>query len=315
MKLFLVLICTFVSLSSVASLDEYFDSKEMKKMCEHSVHITETRSRTFGKVILATDQYVYMGLGANGEGRVVIKNRLTNNEKIIDFDRSIQNIQTQDDLVMITTTEELIVLSKIDNHILFRTRTLPNHMSYSRFGEAFGVYKYKHILYIAHGRFGILPFDIKLMKHLPSLVINVPQKNERLKSLVTGITGKGNHLYLAYDNLTLSSGSKAFEGVLIFDLDKKKNIKAITVNQSREAYHNPSLTIDGEELVVTNENLNFRHNLKKLMRARKMKPLKRIWKYTHGDLIGRGHIENTKIYGCFKNRTTKSITSGWMSLK
>ncbi len=303
------------SLNSIASLENYFKSKQMNSLCQQASAYNELGgSRDLSKVIAASDKFIYMGLSADGDGRLIIKNRLNNMESMIDFDSSVKNIQLQGDEVIITTSKDLLVLNQEDNSTLFKFRTLPSNMAISKNGGAFGAYKYKGVYYIAHGKLGIIPFDTKTMTHLSLIMPHLDQSDERMISMVTGIAGSQNKLYLAYDDLTLSSRSKAFEGVVIFDLDNKSTLKRVRVNQSRESYYMPSLVLDSEELIVSNLNLNFRHDLKKLMRARYMKPKKRIWRYPLGELIGRGYIQDLKIFGCFKNRETKTISSGWFAL-
>lgn len=318
MKLIIFTLCILgLSLNSFANLETYFDSAQMNSMCQHAAVFNggEGSGRDLAKIINASDKYVYMGLSADGDGRVIIKNRSTHEETMIDFDSSVKNIQIQSNEVLITTSDELLVLNKSDNTTLLKIKTLPSHISISKNGTAFGAYKYSGVYYIAHGKLGVIPFDTASMTHLPAIESNIVQRDERMISMVTGIAGVKNKLYLAYDDLTLSRRSKAFEGILIFDLDTMRKIKTVSVKQALEAYYLPSLTIDGDELIVSNFNLNFRHNLKKLMRARYMKPIKRIWKYTKGDLIGKGLIKDLNIYGCFKNKKTKTIHAGWMSLK
>jgi hypothetical protein len=153
------------------------------------------------------------------------------------------------------------------------------------------------------------------MKHLPALKPSVPQPVTGLVSMITDIVGAGETVYLPYDDYTLSRQGKAFEGLMIYNLKTKKMVKTIPVKQSREAYYMSNLTLDGDELVITNLHLNFRHKIKSLMNDRFMRPLKRIWSYPLGSLMGRGQIQNTSIYACFNNRETGVVKAGKFSLK
>ena len=53
--------------------------------------------------------------------------------------------------------------------------------------------------------------------------------------------------------------------------------------------------------MITNLKLNYRHQLKKLAKDKIMKPQQRIWRYTHGSLVGRGLITDHSILGCFED--------------
>lgn len=312
----LILIGALSSFSAFATnLETIFESDAMNKVCQKTARFTATGSIGFMRVSNADDKFIYLGLRSPNGWEVLIINRADMSEKSFKMESKVQNIQINNDEVLITTNDELYVVNKNDHSLIFKTRTLPAGTNSAKNARPYGVHKYKNVYYIAHGKYGVVPFDANKMKHLPAIMPIVPQPASQMTSMATDIVGIEEQVYIAFDNLSLHSRGRAFEGVMIFNLDTAAEEKIIPVKQSLEAYHMPNLTIDDDELIVTNYNLNFRHKLSSLTRAKYMKPLKRIWKYPLGNLVGRGIIKDKKIYGCFKDLNKKTISSGWMSLE
>lgn len=312
------IILAFTMASTYASnMENLFESNEMEKFCQKAAQFTPSGSVNKLKAITADDKFLYFAFrgAGNNNGEVIFKNKQDHSEKLFKLEGQIHNIQLSEGEVLITTDTELFVIDKEDHSLKFKTNTLPSGMRSLKNARPYGVYKFNNIYYIAHGKHGVVPFDSLSMKHLPAILPTVPQPNTQLTSIVTDIVGVEEHAYLAFDNLNLDPKLRGFEGVMIFNLITGKVEHTIPVNQQIEAYHMPNLTIDNEELIVTNLGLNFRHKLNSLTRSKFMDPLKRIWKYPLGSLIGRGFIQDKKIYGCFKDHQKKVISSGWMSLE
>lgn len=312
--LLVILLGSLSSFSSIASnLESIFESEAMNLVCQKTARFTSRGSLEMLKVVNADEKFIYFALRGANNGELLIVNQADMSQKSIKFENKIQNIQIVNEEILLLTTNELFVINKNDHSLILKTPTLPLGMSSARYSRPYGVYKYKNIYYIAHGKFGIIPFDSTQMKHLPAIIPVAPQPIPQMISIVTDIVGINEEVYLGFDNLSLHSSKRAFEGVMIFNLETMQEERSIPLK--KEAYHMPNLTIDNEELVVSNFNLNFRHKLSSLKRDKYMKPVKRIWKYPLGSLIGRGIIKDKKIYGCFKNRSQKLISSGWMSLE
>ena len=316
MRLFSVLFISAVFSAScfANSLETIFESTDMKQSCQRAAQFTNTGSVNFLEVINADDDSIYLALRDGNNGEFLIIDRATHSIESYKTEGKIQNIKIQDKEILVTTDFELYVFNQSDHSLKFKTRSLPIHSNSVKNARPYGVYKYKNIYYMAHGKFGIVPFDSVKMKHLPAIMPIVPQPASHLESIVTDIAGVGEKAYLVFDNYTLDQNFRGFEGLMVYNLETKAEEFTVPVKQTMEAYHMPNVSIDGDELIVSNYNLNFRHTLKSLPRAKYMKPLRRIWKYPHGNLIGRGYIKDKKIYGCFKDYETKTITSGWMSL-
>lgn len=315
-----LILLTFISISFNAfanNLENSFESTELNKICQRSAQFTPTGSVNKLKMILADEKFIYFGFrdNKNNNGEVVFKNRSNSSEISYKLEGNIHNLQQNDSEVLILTDTELFVINKQDHSLIFKTKTLPNNLRSSKNARPYGVYKYNQIYYIAHGKHGIVPFDSETMKHLPAILPIVPQPNSQLTSIVTDIVGIGEQVYVAMDNLNLDPNLRGFEGLIIYNLTTNKIENTIPVNQRLEAYHMPNLSLDNEEIIVTNYNLNFRHKLSSLTRAKYMTPLRRIWRYPLGQLIGRGFIQDKKIYGCFKNYDKKELSAGWMSLE
>ena len=287
----------------------------MKQSCQRAADFTPTGSINYLETITADEDFIYLGLKEGMNGELFIIDQKTHAVSSFKTEGRVQNIGIQDGEVLVTTDYELYVLNQSDHTLKFRTRTLPIHLRSGKNARPYGVYKFENVYYIAHGKFGIVPFDADQMKHLPAIKPVVPQPAAHLESIVTDIVGVGARAYFAFDNHNLDPETRGFEGIMAYDLAGKKELFTVPVKQSLEAYHMPNLSIDGDELIVTNYNLNFRHKLKDLDRAKFMTPLKRIWKYPFGNLIGRGFVKDKKLFGCFKSYESKTITSGWMSIE
>lgn len=314
MQLFILLSFLFANLS-YASIDSFFNSNEADLLCKQGITISGGITRINFRFVVADGDNAYFSYYKNGTSTIIKKSFDGLSDNTYYIEGKIRNIQFNTEEMMVLTNNELFVLDKLSHDIKFKTKTLPSNMVYKKYAYAYGVYKFEEIYYIAHGIYGLIPFDSKLMKHLPALKPNVPQPVIGLLSMITDIVGTGETVYLPYDDYTLSRQGKAFEGLMIYNLKMKKMIKTIPVKQSREAYYMSNLTIDADELVITNLHLNFRHKLNKLMTDKYMRPLKRIWKYSLGNLMGRGHIQNKSIYACFNNRETGAVKAGRFSLK
>jgi hypothetical protein len=301
--------------SVFANIDQFFSSNEADKLCQKGISVSGGITRINFRFVVADDNNAYFTYSKNGNSTIIKRSFDGLSDTTYNIEGHIRNIQFNESEIMILTNNELYVLDKVSNDLMFKTRTLPGNMTYSKYAFAYGVYKFEEIYYIAHGKYGLVPYDSKLRKHLPALKPSVPQPITGLISMITDIVGIGETVYLPYDDYSLSRQGKAFEGLMIFNLRTMKMIKTIPVKQSREAYYMSNLTIDGDELVIANLHLNFRHKLSRLMSDRWMRPLKRIWKYPHGNLMGRGQVQNKTIYGCFNKRDTGVVTAGQFSLK
>lgn len=302
------------SFSAQAGLKDYFSSEKAQNLCKKYVYANGSRIYKNIKFVKATKDFVYYAV-RDGNNSVVLKRGITNStEQDFKLEGRITNIQFFGEEIAILTEREMIVLNIQTNDLVLKIPTLPQTLQYKRYAYARGVYKYNDIYYIAHGIHGISVYDSQKEKFLPTLKPSVPQPMDGLISMITDIVGIDQKIYITYDDYNLSRQGKGFEGLMIYDIERQEMIKTIPVKQSLEAYYQSNLTLDNEELVVTNLHLNFRHKLAKLMTDKYMKPLKRIWIYPAGEVVGRGHIENKTIYGCFYSHKTKLATSGSFEL-
>jgi hypothetical protein len=290
-------------------LDSFFKTNEAANMCKKSSRSNGNVRRTSIKFLKNNDQSVFYASSLDGLSRV---DEYSFDGKLVKeyiFEGLITDISFYKNETIFLLRNEMYVVDTFTKKLILKTKTLPKGMAYSQYGRANGVYVYNDIYYIAHGENGIIPYDKKLRKHLSPIVLNIPQPNSGLKSMITDIVGVGSKVYFTIDDLTLSHRSKAFEGLMIYDLDLKKALKIIPVNQGIEAYYMSNLSINNDELVITNLHLNFIHKLSRLERDRYMKPQRRIWKYSAGKLLGRSIISGNKIYGCFLNEATNNIVA------
>jgi hypothetical protein len=313
MKLLLLLLLS-TDLYANTNLDSFFKSNEAKDMCLKSSHSNGRVRRTSIKFLKHDEQSLYYASSLDGFSRVIEYAYDGSITKEYTFEGSITDIAFYNDEVIFLLRENMYVVNKFTKKLIFRTNTLPAGLNYSKYGNANGVYVYKDIYYIAHGKHGIIPFDKKLNKHLPAVVLNIPQPQVGHKSMITDIVGGGSKVYFTLDDLTLSHRSKAFEGLMIYDLDTQSTLKTIPVNQGLEAYYMSNLSLNNDELVITNLHLNFIHKFSKLERSRYMKPQRRIWKYSNGKLLGRAIISGKKLYGCFLDESANKLSAGIESL-
>ncbi len=156
-------------------------------------------------------------------------------------------------------------------------------------------------IYVAHGSLGISEIDMTTNTRTEKL-FELPHAKNHL-SAATGIAvdRNENKVYIAYDNVTYDFGKKtrAFEGLVIADKSLNK-LKAISIKQNREALHEPSLELIDGMLYSQNLDFIFVYPTKKLMRARKLWPKRRLFSFTNkSQLMSQATISNGKVKGCF----------------
>ena len=235
-------------------------------------------------------------------------------ESIFNLEKQVVDIKIDQGEIFILTHDRLNIYNE-NLKLIESTRTLPKQINYKKHGLATGMAIKDHIVYLSHGDYGFSQYDRKILKIKELINPAVPQPLDGHRSSIAGIAVKDNYLYLSYDDITLHQKTKAFEGLVIWDLHTQDVHRIIPVNQRKEAYYKPTLTIDRDELVIANLHLNFRHKLKKLETDRYMKPLLRLWKYPAGKLIGKGFVLSGEIYGCFHDEYNNVITANFSTIQ
>lgn len=162
-------------------------------------------------------------------------------------------------------------------------------------------------LYITHGELGLSSFNIET-RNLDSQVDFKIEQDHGQRSWATGIAFYNDQLYVAFDNITYDYNSKkrAFEGIVVFD-DELNTVFKRRLNQAREAYHEPYLSIDKSHLIMRNLDLNFIFTFKSIFQTKGLRPLKRIYNYDGHRPLGILSYKSKRIEGCFINSSNKGF--------
>lgn len=309
---FLLSALLFFSVDSIGaeSLESFFNSSTAQKACDLNSKLVNGIRKTKLDFVKYINNDVFFIYNLKNSSRVFQYSLDGNLVSDYQFEGFVTNISRNNDKLLFITKKEIFVVNSSNMRFEKRIRTLPVNYSFEKSGYARGLYVHGQFYYIAHGVKGVAVYDYIHDKHVGFLDIDIKQPHDFHKSMATDITGLDNTIYISYDDVTLSRKSKAFEGILKFDLIKSKLDKTYYVNQKQEAYYMTNLHLEDSHLYVSNLHLNFVHSLKKINRSRFLRPQKRVWKYEPGKLIGRGIINNQKIYGCFINSNLTKIISG-----
>lgn len=288
-----------------SKLDQFFHSSISHQLCSEAIEVRRDITYNYLEFIHADESEVYFVYHKNGTSAVFIHNLDSGEKDLISFENTkIVDILIDNKRVIYLSQSKFIVVDRLTGSKLFESLTLPDELSYGKSALATAVKQRKDLLYVAHGTYGVNVYRAETLEYLNTIPLQVTQTESFHVSEVTGIEIKDNTLYMAVDDVTLATDSKAYEGLVLYDLVLKKFTKEIPVNQRREAYYKPRLYIEKDEMFVTNLNLIFRHEIKKIRSHRYMKPTRRVWKYPEGRLIGRSFIKKNKVYGCFYNDST-----------
>jgi hypothetical protein len=316
MKTLITLLLFMGNAFAAADLTQFFNSYQADQICQKSMPINRGSMNKALRFVYSdkNSDEVYFAFSKNNFTTVVIYDTSTGREREIKFEGNIKDILVENNEVFYLSETTLFIAEKSNDRLISKIRTLPAGLNYQKYGVARGLYVHEGIIYIAHGLYGVMVFDRIYNRHLRPLNAIVPQPNPGHRSMVTDIEGINGKLYFTYDDVTLARNSKAFEGLLIWDIMSQIQHRVIPVNQGKEAYYQSNLIIDGDELIISNLHLNFRHKLSKLETDRYMKPLQRIWRYPKGELIGRAFVKQSKLYGCFHDVNQNKVYAGFMEL-
>jgi hypothetical protein len=296
------LILFFLSVNALAStqLDNFFRGKVANDLCQQAKVNNGNISRTYLKMIKSDEADVYFVFYKKGVSTLTGIDIITEKKTEIEVEGQIVDVVFTKSEVYFLAETEVYVIDRATNRLKDRFSTLPRSYQYKKYAMARGLYIANDEIYIAHGTYGVSVIDKITGAHIKFINPAVPQPMSAHISTLSDIEGKDGVLYFVYDDVTLARKSKAFEGLMLYDLKNLKPIKTIRVNQKVEGYFQPNLTMLEDDLIISNLNLNYRHQLSKLNRDKLMKPQQRIWKYETGVLIEKGLIKENKVYGCFE---------------
>tara|TARA_Y100001001_G_scaffold148346_1_gene157223 strand:- start:18 stop:953 length:936 start_codon:yes stop_codon:yes gene_type:complete len=305
--------------SSVHAMDinEFFASDAAQSICDDSMEFSSTSRREVLKQVKQFDQSIYFVFNHNSHSELRVFDLKARGEYTVKVDQNIVDIEKSGDQLYVLTKNYLEIRESYLGLLKKRIRTLPQNYPMQRHGHATGLVVKNNKAYISHGEMGAVIYDLDKEVFENIFFPSLEQPHPEHRSSMTDIAFDGSFFYFSFDNITNGQNDRAFEGVMIYDLNQRQVVKTIPVKQTMEAYSDPSLTIDGEDLYVTNWFLNFRHNIKKLMstRTRYMLPDQRIWKYPEGKIVGKGFIKNSTLYGCYFNHRNNQLKSDSFKLK
>ncbi len=308
----LIMLLSVSSAFASTNLESFFTSATANKICQDAIKTQGGFTRTYLKFIEGDEKEAFFVFRKGRKTRVLVVNLLTKTQREHELEGRVNDIVIGEKEVFYLTDKKIYITDRVSDILIKKIKTLPAGLKYYKYATARGLHVENNLIYIAHGLHGVMVFDRDYGKFLNRISPNIPQPNASHTSMVTDIEGINGKLYFTYDNVTLGRGSRAFEGLVIWNTRTNGLHRTIPVKQSQEAYYMSNLTIDSGELIVSNLHLNFRHKLTKLEKDKYMKPLDRIYKYPHGSLVGRALIKSKTIYGCFHNYDNYKVTTGLM---
>lgn len=292
-----------------AKTDVFFSSIEANKICQKAISINSNFSRTNLKFIKGDEKEVFFVFKRNNVSEIIIYDLKKNVQKRIFLEEEIVDLYLREQDLILLSPKKVLFMDRQDLFYILQSRTLPDDLTYRKNAYAVELAVNQDFLFISHGLHGVIQFDLVNFGVVKVINPIVPQPNESHRSALTGVEIKNKVLYMAFDDVTLDKHSKAFEGLVVYDIENDQVIRTIPVNQKKEAYYKPHLEIIDNELQITNLNLVYRHRLEKLVKDKWMNPFFRLWKFPHGELIGRGYSYENHYNGCFVDFQKNIITS------
>jgi len=314
-----LLICFFYfqahANSNTSNLDQFFHSTQANQLCQNAVIVNGNIIKNKLKFIQADEKEAFFVFKERNTMKVVIVDLVTKKERSLYFEDKLVSIHLNENEVIFLSQRKMTLLSRHTDQMILQVDTLPRHLAYGKNANASALNIDENYIYIAHGLNGVIIFDKNNYQFVKQIKPVVTQPEAFHRSSITGLAVKGDDLYMAFDDVTLVRNSKAFEGIVVYDLEEDRKTKEVPVNQLQEGYYKPRLIINQDELIVSNLNLFYRHKLKKLGKRRYLKPFQRMWKYPAGGLIGQALVKNQSIYGCFLEESTMNKSAGAVKLK
>lgn len=309
----------FIILTSQAfaysPLKQYFNSSLAHNICQESISVRGAYSKKHLKFIKASDREVFYFFKYPQHSKLVRVDLKNYKRSDLSLERPINDLLILNSEIVLLYDYQILVVDRISGNLIVRMNTQPHHFPRGKNHKASQI-KYAHgNLYIAHGLNGVMVFNYRNLSFERNINPKVKQPEAFHRSSITGIELSADRLYLSYDDVTIVRDSKAFEGLVVYDLFLNTKLREIPVNQNQEAYYMPRLQFDRGELLVLNLDLIFRHKISDLSTDRYMRPYQRIWKYPAGNLIGRPLINNASVYGCFIDYRNNYIQSDEFYIK
>ena len=295
------------------SLTSFFKSEQADFLCKKAKLEEGNTAKTLIKEIEASDNFVIVGFSDRNDAVISINNLAGEEIVKLNLKGEIRDIKLENEIVYILIGTELRVYDISQLKFVSNIRTLPENYEYTKYIIPFELTVSENKIFIAHGEIGIIQVAKENLVIEKVLNIIVPQPHSGHRSLFSGVAFNNDQLFIGVDNITYDFGKKkrAFEGVVVFDLEKNKNTKVISVNQRQEAYHEPSMIFSDRKLYINNLNLYFEHGLKNIMNTRRyLRPDKRIYNFKPGYLVNKGFIKNGHMHGCFEERETFKLVAG-----
>lgn len=314
MKLLICLILFPLTALGNTHLKQFFKSSYADQVCQKTLRVQGNYTYRNLSFVAGNENHTFFVSNKNNNFEVKVISLRSGVENIINLEKQVVDVKINQGEIFVLTQNHLYIYDE-DLKLVESSRTLPKQINYKKYGYATGMAIKDHIVYISHGDYGFSQYDRKVLKIKELINPAVPQPLSSHRSSLAGIAVMDNYLYLSYDDITLHQKTKAFEGVVIWNLQSQDIHRVIPVNQRREAYYKPSLTVDRDELIIANLHLNFRHKLKSLETDRYMNPLLRLWKYPAGKIIGKGFVLNGEIYGCFHDEYNNVISANFSSIQ
>ena len=230
----------------------------------------------------------------------------------MNFDKRIYDLQEDEEYIYALTKDRVLKINKISKKVQ-EMRTLESP-PLKRKEFALEIELIHHKIYVAHGSHHLVVLDKDSGEILTKKNFSLPHHSNGHQSALTGLVKFEDRLLLSFDNITYDFANKrrAFEGLVVADIETLKQEKAIQINWKREALADPSLDIYEGKLYSQNLEILFQYDLNRAIQSKVFKPNKRYHSLNKSTILGRAFVQDGKIKGCFqKYHVEKGVFSSF----
>ncbi len=228
-----------------------------------------------------------------------------NSQKTVRLEGDLTNIEDfvvyQEDLWILSDGELFQYSSR--GRLLNRYR----YPHWERYEKPLGLEVYEDSLIVAHGKLGLVQFDLKSQEFSFLSPVNTWQEDDR-RSMAVAVTVFEGKAYVALTGLQQGS----FNGVVSYDLGTGEILNSARYRNGREGVIDPRAKIYAHagDIFLNNGGWIHRHEIKDLLRRRNAKPYWMSIPYQSGNLnrflMIRGDFvfDEGAILGCAINERT-----------
>jgi hypothetical protein len=219
-----------------------------------------------------------------------------NEQQIVTSDSVIDVLKIKEITYVLTYSGlELWDLKQKQRLAFYKTHELNSPLDDEEHPRAFARYKDK--LIIAHGRLGLVIFDLKTHRAVKTL--QVASNQGPLESVVNGVTVSGSHAFAVVDSYSVVGPNEkpAFQGLVILDLESERIVSELNGLPPGV----DGIVSDEKMVIVSFYGIPlWKFSKQSLFNSKLPSPLRKVWKFPiEGHPIGKASMDSQHYYSCF----------------